>query len=124
MFLVRDPGACAPGFMLSPASRAFQKSRLVILSPASRAFQKSRLVILSPASRAFQKSRLANYRPLRGLSRVATGEAGDHGHELAGADGFRDVHLVARRECLASIDVARVCGQSCCGRVAAFVARK
>src|SRR6185369_9096843 len=57
-------------------------------------------------------------------SRFTSGETGNHGYELAGADGLGDVHLVARRECLASIDVARVRSQSCRGRVAAFVARK
>src|SRR5215213_6269902 len=55
---------------------------------------------------------------------VATHEAGDHGYELAGADGFGDVHLVAGRECLASIDIAGVGSQSRRGRVAAFVMRK
>src|SRR5215213_1654663 len=55
---------------------------------------------------------------------VTSGKTGDHDYELAGTDGFRDVHLVACRECLASIDVARVGGQSCRGCVAAFIRRK
>src|SRR6185369_15619677 len=56
-------------------------------------------------------------------SRFTSGEAGDHGYELAGADGLGDMHLVARRECLASIDVARGRSQGRRGGVAAFFAR-
>ena len=56
--------------------------------------------------------------------RFAAGEAGDHGDELAGADGFGDVHLVAGGECLTSIDVSGVCSERGGRRLATFVTRQ